>query len=98
LGYEAQNATIQLKNGQSEMVVWYTSEIAIPATNKNTPFARIPGVMLEFSIFYKDVVFYLKPESIIGDTLPESVFQVPADYQSTSIEEIEQTIGSILAR
>ncbi len=46
LGYEARKATIQLKNGQSEIVVWYTPEIAIPTTNKNTPFAGIPGVML----------------------------------------------------
>jgi hypothetical protein len=98
LGYEARKATIQLKNGQSEIVVWYTPELASPTTNKNTPFAGIPGVMLEFSISYRDVLFYLKPESIIGDTLSESVFQVPGDYQRTSIEEIEQTIASILTR
>lgn len=98
LDYEARKATIKLKNGQSEIVVWYTPEIAIPTTNKNTPFSGIPGVMLEFSISYRDVLFYMKPESIVGDTLPETVFQVPPDYQRTSIEEIEQTITSILTR
>lgn len=98
LGYEARKATIRLKNDQNEIVVWYTPEIAIPTTNKNTPFAEIPGVMLEFSISYQDVLFNLKPESIEGDTLSESVFQVPADYKRTSIEEIEETIASILTR
>jgi len=98
LGYEARRANIKFKNGKSEMVVWYTPEIAIPTTNKNTPFAGIPGVMLEFSISYRDVLFYMKPESIVSDSLSETVFQVPSDYQRTTIEEIEKTIASILTR
>ncbi|MBN1927388.1 MAG: hypothetical protein JW798_16250 [Prolixibacteraceae bacterium] len=96
LGYEAKKAVIKLEKNNSEIIVWYTSEIAIPTTNKNTPFAEIPGVLLEFSIYYNDVMFALKPLSIFGDTLPESLFEVPADYQPASIQEIEQTISTII--
>ncbi|WP_291857992.1 hypothetical protein [Marinilabilia sp.] len=96
LGYEAQKAIIKLGKTNSEIIVWYTPEIAIPTTNKNTPFAEIPGVLLEFSIFYNDVMFTLTPQSIIGDTLPESIFEIPVDYQPATIQEIEQTISTII--
>ena len=97
LGYKAHKATINLNDGRkTEIELWYTPEIATPTTNKNTPFSEIPGVMLEFSIYFNDVMFSLKPRNIEKIELPESVFEVPNDYTATSIEEIENTIAGIL--
>ncbi|RCW38641.1 hypothetical protein [Marinilabilia salmonicolor] len=98
LGYRAQKAIIKLPKENNEIIVWYTPEIATPTTNKNTPFAKIPGVMLEYAIYFNDVLFTLTPISVIGDTLPESIFEVPGDYQTSTIQEIEQTISTIIKK
>ncbi len=96
LGYKAKKAIVKPPKNNTEIVVWYTPEIAIPSTNKNTPFSEIPGVMLEFSIYYNDVMFTLKPESIVGDSLPDALFEVPHDYELSTIQEIESTIATII--
>lgn len=97
LGYEAKKATIHLNNRiNTEIIVWYTPQIANATTNKNTPFSKIPGVMLEFAIYYNDVLFTLKSSSIEKSNLSDSVFAVPDDYRHTTIEEIERTIAEII--
>ncbi|WP_232526580.1 hypothetical protein [Marinilabilia rubra] len=97
LGYESHKATIHLNDKQkTEIEVWYTPEISTPTTNKNTPFSEVPGVMLEFSIYFNDVLFKLTPKTVEKTQLPESLFAVPPDYSATTIEEIEQTIAGIL--
>jgi GLPGLI family protein len=97
LGYEAHKATIQIDNSHhSEIVVWYTSEISTKTTNKNTPFAEIPGVMLEYAIYYNNVIFTLKPKAVEKVKLSEKLFSVPDDYTATTIDEIEKTIASII--
>ncbi|WP_462318325.1 hypothetical protein [Marinilabilia sp.] len=97
LGYEAHKATIDLNDQQkTEIEVWYTPEISTPTTNKNTPFREVPGVMLEFSIYFNDVLFKLTPKAVEKVELPETIFAVPPDYTATTIEEIEQTIAGIL--
>jgi hypothetical protein len=97
LGYEAHKATIDLNDRQkTEIEVWYTPEISTPTTNKNTPFSEVPGVMLEFSIYFNNVLFKLTPKAVEKVELPETIFAVPPDYTATTIEEIEQTIAGIL--
>jgi len=97
LGYDAHKATINLVDKQrTEIEVWYTPEISTPTTNKNTPFSKVPGVMLEFSIYFNDVLFKLTPKAVEKLELPESVFTVPPNYTATTIQEIEQTIAGIL--
>jgi GLPGLI family protein len=97
LGYKAKKAIIRLNNRpDTEIIVWYTPQIVNATTNKNTPFSKIPGVMLEFSIYYNDVLFTLKSSSIEKSNLSDSVFAVPNGYHHTTIEEIERTIAEII--
>jgi hypothetical protein len=97
LGYEVQKASIHWgTNGKTDIDVWYAPSLNTESTNKNTPFSKIPGVMLEFSIYYNNIHFLLKSDNINEVTLDESVFQVPADYTVTSITEIEKMITDIM--
>ena len=97
LGYPTQKAMINLKNHiQSNIEVWYCPQIVNATTNKNTPFSQIPGVMLEFSIYFNDMLFSLNSSHIEKKDLSDSLFIVPADYQPTTIKEIEQLISGIL--
>ena len=52
--------------------------------------------MLEFAIYYNDVLFTLKPESIEKTRHNDSVFQVPEGYRATSIQEVEKMVAEIL--
>lgn len=96
LGYKAQKAVIHLNSRiNSDIEVWYSGQISNSTINKNTPFAQIPGVMLEFSIYYNDMRFNLNATKIEKAVLSDSLFTVPSDYQPTTLQEIEQTITGI---
>ncbi len=97
MGYEARRAIVRHpEKSHANIEVWYTPEIFTGSTNKNTPFARIPGVMLEFSIYYNGVWFSLKPEKIEKTKLSDDVFEIPEGYRVTSINEIEKMVAEIL--
>lgn len=76
--------------------IWYTTEIGIEDPNRNTPFALIPGLMLEFEIVYQDIIFHLKAETILEESHPDDTFELPAGYEPTTIEEIETLIKSVM--
>ncbi len=97
LGYEALNATIRIDSpNKSDINVWYTPRISSGTTNKNTPFSDVPGVMLRFAILYNDILFTLEAKSIEKKEHSESVFEVPNDYKTTSLHEIEKMILGII--
>ncbi|MFW6267872.1 MAG: hypothetical protein ACOC1E_01925, partial [Marinilabiliaceae bacterium] len=97
MGYEARKAIVRHpENKDANIDVWYTPEISAGKTNKNTPFSEIPGVMLEFAIYYNGVWFSLKPESIEKAEHSDSVFEIPEGYKVTSINEIEKMVAEIL--
>ncbi len=96
-GYKAHMATVNTDSKVNfPVVVWYTPEVKTKTTNKNTPFSKIPGVMLEFDLHYNNILFKLRTESVDAKPLPPSTFKVPPDYQATSMEEIETTISGLL--
>jgi len=98
LNYEVHKASIHLYSGNidTNIDIWYTPQISTSTTNKNTPFAEIPGVMLEFAIYYNDVLFNLKPQNIEKTVHPDSIFDIPDDYRATTIKEIEEMVLDII--
>ena len=97
LGYEVRKAIVTPSEKKGANIeVWYTPEISAGKTNKNTPFSEIPGVMLEFSIYYNGVWFSLKPENIEKAEHDDGVFDIPEGYRVTSINEIEKMVAEIL--
>jgi GLPGLI family protein len=97
-GYPCSKATYTPTNPRHPVVnIWYTSEIGIQHTNRNTPFELIPGLMLEFEITYNNITFHLQATQIMEEEHPGSLFQIPSDYKATDLAEIEQLIQSVLA-
>lgn len=97
LGYDANKASIEFNsNDKSEIVIWYTQQITNESANKNTPFSKIPGVMLEFAIYYNNILFNLKSVEVQKANHADSVFEIPNDYRQTSIREIEQMVLAII--
>jgi GLPGLI family protein len=96
-GFNCQKA-IYIPNNPNypNLNIWYTTEIGIEDPNRNTPFEMIPGLMLEFEIVYQNIIFHLKAETIIEESHSDELFDVPGDYQPTTIEEIETLIKSVM--
>ena len=96
-GFNCKKATYIPNNpNYPSLNIWYTSQIGIEAPYRNTPFEIIPGLMLEFEIVYQDIIFHLKAEKVIEETHSHDIFDIPADYEPTTIEEIEELIKSVI--
>ncbi len=96
-GFNCHKATYIPNNpNYPTLSIWYTNEIGIEDPNRNTPFGMIPGLMLEFEIVYQNIIFHLKADTIIEESHPDKIFEIPAGYQPTTIEEIETLIKSVM--
>ncbi len=96
-GYLAHRATISnIPHAHTPIQVWYTRQIKMKSTYKNTPYAKIPGMMLEFELIFNGIQFKLKAESVDATPPSPASFTVPPNYKATSIEEIETMISSLL--
>jgi GLPGLI family protein len=96
-GFSCKKAVISFaKKGMREIDAYYTEEIGKKNPNKNTPFEKIPGVLMEFNFFYKNLSFNLTAQKFTAITVPESEFLIPGEYKETTEEEIESFIGTLL--
>lgn len=96
-GFNCEKAQIKPKNEESpDITIWYTKEIGVKNPNRNTPFEKIPGVMLEFEVDYQNIVFHFKAEKVIPASIPEETFTIPTDYTISSTSDIESLINEVL--
>lgn len=96
-GFICKKAVISFPGNRFKSVdVYYTDEIGRKKPNINTPFENIPGVLMEFNFFYKNLSFNLKANKFTSLSLPVSYFNVPNGYKETSENEIEGFIATLL--
>ena len=79
-----------------DITIWYSDEVSAELPNKNTPFEKIPGILLESEVTYKNIIFRFQAEKIDSCDVSEDKFKVPADFKLTSISEIEEMISTVL--
>lgn len=97
-GYSCERATIKTPDKKSLINVWFTREIGLDNPNRNTPFEKIPGVMLEFEANYNGIVLLFMADKIQISEIPEEHFSVPDDYKLSSISEIENLIQGVFSK
>ena len=96
-GFPCKKATISFpKTNTRTMDIYYSEEIGKNKPNRNTPFEKIPGVLMQFNFFYKNLSFNLTAEKFTPLAIQESDFQIPKEYKETTEEEIESFIGTLL--
>ena len=79
-----------------DIVIWYTDEVSAELPNKNTPFEKIPGILLESEVTYKNIIFRFQAEKIDSCDVSDDKFTVPADFKLTTISEIEEMINAVI--
>ncbi len=96
-GFPCNKAVISFpKTNFKAINVYYTEEIGKKNPNINTPFEKIPGVLMEFNFFYKNLSFHLTAHKFTPLTIPKSDFEIPKNYTEATEEEIEGFIGTLL--
>ncbi len=75
---------------------YYTEEIGREKPNVNTPFEKIPGVLMEFNFFYKTLTFKVVAKKFSPVKVSGSEFNIPSGYKKTTQEEIESFITTLL--
>lgn len=97
-GYNCEKATIKNSENNNQINIWFTREIGLDNPNRNTPFEKIPGVMLEFEANYNGIVLIFAADKILVSEIPEEQFSVPDDYKLSSISEIESLIQGVFSK
>ena len=96
-GFKCEMAEIKPANSKiPDITIWYTEEIGVNNPNRNTPFEKIPGLMLDFEVNYQNIAFHFKADKVISIEVPEDVFMVPESYSKSSISEIEEMIQGVI--
>ncbi len=96
-GYICEKASLKSRRDETNSVtIWFTNEIGVDNPNRNTPFEKIPGVMLEFEIYYENILFHFLAEKVVTEKISEDLFFIPENYSPSSIKEVESLINSVL--
>ena len=75
---------------------YYTKEIDFQAPNANTPFAEVPGALLEFSVDYQGIDLSFKAKSVKLKEIKGDEFIVPKDYRLTDSNEINEIVSTLM--
>lgn len=89
-GYKCKMATIRFKDKNIDPInIFYTNDIGIKQPNRNTPFHQLPGVLMEFSMRIHNIDTHIKAIQVVQADIPDSEFQIPADYKKVTRKEIQ---------
>ncbi len=96
LNYTCKHAKVTIPDRNLTFNVFYTMDINIEHPNDYTPFAKIPGVLMEFQIEINKIPMYLIASEIIESDIPDEVFEIPSDYEIVPKEELEKIFASLI--
>lgn len=96
LGYECKKAVITSTENSEEvkMTVYFTDALGTNSNYFDTPqFKDIEGIMLEFQMVSAEFTMNFTASSIEEKKVPESEFEIPAEYKMMTKEEFEGQFG-----
>ena len=96
-GFLCKKAVISFpKNRIRPFNAYYTEEIGRKRPNVNTPFEKIPGILMEFNFFYKTLTFKVVASKFSPVRISHSEFNIPSGYKKTTQEDLESFITTLL--
>lgn len=76
--------------------IYYTEEIPIKNPNKNTPFEKIDGVLMEFQMKMDGLEMKLTADSYNAHEIPDEEFDIPTQYHPISKDKMQEIIAALL--
>jgi GLPGLI family protein len=96
-GFLCKKAIVTFPNDKKNPIeVFYTDEINFSDPNKNTPFAAIEGVLLEFQLKLYKINMKFVASEIQHVDIPKEEFEIPPDYEFVTKEKIEELINDFI--
>jgi len=76
--------------------VYYTKDISIRYANVNTPYYKIPGVLLKFKLKLLGIVMDINLDKIKNDKFDSSILEVPKQgYKYVDFMQLQQILKSL---
>ena len=83
------------KNGtKNSFETWYTSELGGKESNFGNPlYQDIDGMLMEFTFQERTLTMKYSVSKVEKKDIPDSMFEIPADYKLTTTEELKSMFG-----
>lgn len=95
-GYTCKKAIATFSNENNPIEIFYTDDINFSDPNRNTPFAEIKGVLLEFQIKLYKINMRFVAKEVRKIAIPKEEFEIPEDYVVVSKEKFEKLINELI--
>ena len=82
--------------GGEPFSVYYTKDVDLKMPNRHTPYAEIPGILMEFYLDYNDVRFHFVANHIDYTVPDDTVFAIPDIAKATPESEIEDLVLTLI--
>ena len=95
-GYKCKKAEVSFKDNASEKqttIIWYTEEISnqMGHDSRSAQFKDIKGMLLEYEMnAERGMKMKMTAKKVSKEPVPDSKFEIPADYKETTIEEMQK--------
>jgi GLPGLI family protein len=97
LGLDCKKAIARFPDGSIESFdIWYTEEIHLDKPNGNSPFQKIPGVLLEFNTIMGNAHMHMVAKNWDVKRIPAKIFDLPKNYTEVSKLEMETILNALL--
>ncbi len=97
IGFECRKAIASFPEGHIESFdIWYTEDLQLDKPNGNTPFQKIPGVLLEFNTIMGNANMHMVARNCDVTRIPARIFELPKNYKRVSKAEIETILNALL--
>lgn len=87
-GYKCKKARVYIAEIPEPIDVYFTQEIHIKNPNRNTPFCKIDGVLLEFETTMNKIKAKFSAQTINLTSVDNNEFTIPSDYILTDAKTI----------
>jgi len=95
-GYECKKAiiTIDQDGKKNSFVIYYSPELGSASTNfDNAMFNGIDGLLMEFEANENGMIMKFEAIEVKKENVKDELFQVPAEYNETTPEELQRSFG-----
>ncbi len=87
-GYKCKLAKVFIKEIPMPIDVYYTEDIHLENPNRNTPFSKIDGVLLEFETTINEITAKFSAQNVSLTPVCKDEFLVPSDYVKSDAKTI----------
>lgn len=96
LDFTCKHASVTIVDKNLSFDIYYTEEIKIDKPNEFTPYANVPGVLMEFQIEINGIPMYLIVSEVVKREISNDIFNVPTGYEDVPREELEKIFSSLI--